>query len=163
MPSARQQARHGSRGLATRSVAATGRENLYRGGGGDAAVAKGLTRQQVMAQGVKNFNAKQSAPKPTPTPTPTPAQPAKPQLSAQDRATNKEYDRLRSQPGGAAAAQEFGMKANQAKFGANFAKPKTQNPLLTPKSSSGGPSDASKGDDSIAATVSYTHLRAHET
>ena len=164
MPSARQLARHSSGASASRSVAATGRENLYRGGGGDAAVAKGLTRQQVMAQGVKNFNAKQSAPAPSnpvtpPKQNPTP-QPAKPQLSAQDRATNKEYDRLRSQPGGAAAAKEFGMKANQAKFGADFAKPKTQNPLLTtPKPSSGGPSDASKGDDSIAAMIKRSKER----
>ena len=160
MPSERQLARHSSGASASRSVAATGRENLYRGGGGDAAVAKGLTRQQVMAQGVKNFKAKQAAPAPSkPVQPAKPAQPAKPQLSAQDQATNKEYDRLRSQPGGAAAAKEFGMKASQAKFGADFAKPKTQNPLLTPKPSSGGPSDASKGDDSIAAMIKRSKER----
>lgn len=164
MPSERQLARHSSGASASRSVAATGRENLYRGGGGDAAVAKGLTRQQVMAQGVKNFNAKQAAPAPSkpvqpvqPVQPTKPVQPAKPQLSAQDQKTNAEYDRLRKTD--PAKAKEFGMKASQAKFGADFAKPKTQNPLLTPKPSSGGPSDASKGDDSIAAMIKRSKER----
>jgi hypothetical protein len=71
MPSQRQLARHSSGASATRSVAATGRENLYRGGGGDAAMAKGLTRQQVMAQGVKNMAAKPTAAAPTKPVTPT--------------------------------------------------------------------------------------------
>jgi len=70
MPSQRQLARHSSGASATRSVTATGRENLYRGGGGDAAVAKGLTRQQVMAQGVKNMEAKPTAAAPAPAPRP---------------------------------------------------------------------------------------------
>jgi len=73
MPSQRQLARHSSGASATRSVTATGRENLYRGGGGDAAMAKGLTRQQVMAQGAKNFAAKQTTSAPT-----KPAAPTKP-------------------------------------------------------------------------------------
>ena len=73
MPSSRQLARHSSAGSAQRSVAATGRENLYRAGGGDAAMRdKGQTRDQVMAQGVKNFKAKQATPTPAPTPAPTP-------------------------------------------------------------------------------------------
>jgi hypothetical protein len=161
MPSERQLARHSSGASATRSVAATGRENLYRGGGGDAAVKAGQTKDQVIAQGVKNFKAKQSAPAPSKPVTPAPSKPVTPQLSAKDQATNREYDRLRSQPGGTApggAAAKFGMAANQAKFGKDFAKPKTQNPLLT-KPSSGGPSDASKGDDSIAAMIKRSKER----
>ena len=75
--------------------------------------------------------------KPTPTPTPTPAPssrpaaPAAPKLSAKDQAINKEYDRLRSQPGGTkagGAAEKFGKAAARAKFGDQ--KPKTPNPLM---------------------------------
>ena len=115
MPSGRQQARHSSRNLATRSVAATGRENLYRGGGGDAAMKdKGQTRDQVIAQGVKNFKAKQSAPvkpvEPAKSVEPAkPVQPAKPTLNKDQQAVNKEYDRLRKS-GDMAAAAAYGKK-----------------------------------------------------
>ena len=110
MPSERQQARHSSRSLATRSVAATGRENLYRGGGGDAAMKdKGQTRDQVIAQGVKNFKAKQAAPAVKPVEPAKPVQPAKPTLNKDQQAVNKEYDRLRKS-GDMAAAAAYGKK-----------------------------------------------------
>ena len=115
MPSGRQQARHSSRNLATRSVAATGRENLYRGGGGDAAVKAGQTKDQVVAQGVKNFKAKQAAPEPAkPVQSANPVQSAKPVQSANtlnkdQQAVNKEYDRLRKS-GDMAAAAAYGKK-----------------------------------------------------
>jgi len=63
--------------------------------------------------------------KPQPKPQP------KPQLTPQqkkDQATNKTYQQLRKTD--PAKAKEFGMKANQAKFGKDFAKPKTPNPLM---------------------------------
>lgn len=153
MPSERQLARHSSGALTANRVAATGRENLYRGGGGDAAMKeKGLTRQQVMAQGVKNFNAKQSTPKVEPTkpvtPTPTkPVQPAKPQLSAQDQKTNAEYDRLREKD--PKAAVEYGKKMAQQKFG-NQLKPKTRNPLLD---------DGKNGENSISSMIKRSQER----
>lgn len=56
-----------------------------------------------------------------------PTAPAAPKLSAKDQAINKEYDRLRSQPGGTkagGAAEKFG-KANSMSN-----KPKTPNPLM---------------------------------
>jgi len=81
--------------------------------------------------------SKPKPPKPSTDPvalktTNTPAAPSttpKPQLSAQDQKTNAEYDRLRKS-GDMKGAAAFGMKANQAKFGKNFAKPKTTNPLM---------------------------------
>ena len=45
-----------------------------------------------------------------------------------DAATNKTYQQLRKTD--PAKAKEFGMKANQAKYGKDFAKPKTPNPLM---------------------------------
>ena len=45
-----------------------------------------------------------------------------------DAATNAKYQELRKTD--PAKAKEFGMKANQAKFGKDFAKPKTPNPLM---------------------------------
>ena len=59
---------------------------------------KGQTRDQVIAQGVKNFKAKQSAPvkpvEPAKSVEPTkPVQPAKPTLNKDQQAVNKEYDR----------------------------------------------------------------------
>ena len=51
-----------------------------------------------------------------------------------DTLVNKEYDRLRSQPGGTkagGAAERFGKAVSAAKFGKNFAKPKTPNPLMS--------------------------------
>ena len=78
MPSQRQLARHGSGALTANRVAATGRENLFRGGGGESAMRdKGLTRQQVMAQGVKNMEAKPTAASGTQRPAPAAAAPPK--------------------------------------------------------------------------------------
>ena len=78
MPSQRQLARHSSGALTANRVAATGRENLFRGGGGEAAMRdKGLTRQQVMAQGVKNMEAKPTAASGTQRPAPAAATPPK--------------------------------------------------------------------------------------
>jgi len=45
-----------------------------------------------------------------------------------DAATNAKYQELRKTD--PAKAKEFGMKANQAKYGKDFAKPKTPNPLM---------------------------------
>ena len=72
-----------------------------------------------------------ATPKPTPKPAPKPAPKPQSTLSAKDQATNKEYDRLRSQPGGTkpgSAAEKFGKAAARAKFGDQ--KPKTPNPLM---------------------------------
>ena len=72
-----------------------------------------------------------ATPKPTPKPSPKPAPKPQSTLSAKDQATNKEYDRLRSQPGGTkpgSAAEKFGKAAARAKFGDQ--KPKTPNPLM---------------------------------
>ena len=70
--------------------------------------------------------------KPAPTAATKPAAPAKTynvggtQMSK--AAINKQYSSLRtSDP---AAAKKFGMSANQAIYGKNFAKPKTPNPLM---------------------------------
>ena len=69
--------------------------------------------------------------KPAPTAATKPAAPAKTynvggtQMSK--AAINKKYDSLRSDP---AAAKKFGMSANTAIYGKNFAKPKTPNPLM---------------------------------
>ena len=118
MPSERQQARHSSRNLATRSVAATGRENLYRGGGGDAAVKKGQTKDQVIAQGVKNFKAKQAAPV-QPVQSTKQVQSTKPvqstnTLNKDQQAVNREYDRLRAKDPEAAAVYGKKMAARGA-------------------------------------------------
>ena len=78
MPSQRQLARHSSGALTANRVAATGRENLFRGGGGEAAMRdKGLTRQQVMAQGVRNMEAKPTSASGTQRPAPAAATPPK--------------------------------------------------------------------------------------
>ena len=45
-----------------------------------------------------------------------------------DAATNAKYQQLRKTD--PAKAAEFGMKANQAKYGKDFAKPKTPNPMM---------------------------------
>ena len=47
---------------------------------------------------------------------------------------NTRYNELRKQAGGlqpGSSAEKFGMSANQAIFGKNFAKPKTPNPMMT--------------------------------
>jgi hypothetical protein len=70
-------------------------------------------------------------PKTTSTTSSAPRPAAKPQLTAQqkkDNATNAKYQELRKTD--PAKAKEFGMKANQAKYGKDFAKPKTPNPLM---------------------------------
>jgi hypothetical protein len=110
---------------------------------------------------------KGEAPKPTPKPTPKPAPKPptakekaygpKSTLSAKDQATNREYDRLRSQPGGTkpgSAAEKFGKAAARAKFGDQ--KPKTPNPLM--KRFSGGPDMAAIRAKAKADTMKKSKL-----
>lgn len=109
--------------------------------------ATALKDPKVAAAAAATKNKKPVKPvEPTKPVTPTkPVQPAKPQLSAQDQKTNTEYDRLRKTD--PSKAKEFGMKANQAKYGKDFAKPKTRNPLLD------------DGNDSISSMIKRSQER----
>ena len=134
-------------GVTQPHIPSRGRDGKRYGSEDDGSVAPPKsTEKDTRTPEQKTTPADRAKQKPTPTPAPTPTPKPKPKpptarekaygpkstLSAKDQATNREYDRLRRQPGGTkpgSAAEKFGKAASKAKFGDQL-KPKTPNPLM---------------------------------
>jgi len=118
-------------GNSSRRNTGTGRDGKFGSGTTGVGMPSNPPGQLQIDRTPKKTETEKPDPPASSNPPSRPAAPAAPKLSAKDQAINREYDRLRSQPGGTkagGAAEKFGKAAARAKFGDQ--KPKTPNPLM---------------------------------